>query len=45
MDRDNDLQYELRLMNTQAATGFFACVPDPDPGLGTGSWAVESATF
>ena len=40
-----EIKYELKLVNTEAATGFFSCVPDPDPGLEQGFELLRSRPF
>lgn len=36
MTSNNELDYDLRRVGNETTTGYFACVPDPDPGLEQG---------
>jgi ribosomal protein S12 methylthiotransferase accessory factor len=35
MDANESIHYDMTLTATEASTGFFACIPNPEPGLDT----------
>ncbi len=39
------LQYDLRLIETESATGYFACIPSPDPGVARGLAMLQQRPF
>ncbi len=44
-DREHLLQYYLQLIETESATGYFACIPSPDPGVARGLEILQQRPF